>query len=316
MKQTFYRMVKKILLILPLRFTEYINSYNHKRYIQRIFSEKRLGNLRREILEYYSNFPQDKISRELSEPIDFLKHNPLTYFPCNLSSKYCAENVQLFFDQGIGLNFALIDGKRLYFKRGWTESECIQYCYCIQAEQDKNSPHRYLSEQFTVQTNDIVVDVGAAEGIFSLDVIEKAIRVYLFESDRGWIEALEATFVPWKEKVIIVDSFVSDKDDQTNITLDTFFQNREHPAFLKVDVDGAEAKLLKGCMHLLAVHKPMKIALCTYHKQEDESMFSKLLREEGFNISYSKGYMLFINDELKPPYFRRGVLRAVKSNRV
>ena len=313
MKQIFYSMAKKILLILPVRITEHINRYRHKRYVQRIFSEKRLGNLRREILEYYSSLPQDKISHELSETIDFLKHNPVTYFPCNLSKMYCAEKVQLFFDQETGLNFALIDGKRLYFKRGWTERECIRYCYCIQEEQDENSPHRYLSEKFTVQTNDIVVDVGAAEGIFSLEVIEQAGRVYLFESDRGWIEALEATFSPWKEKVIIVDRFVSDEDNQTNITLDSFFQNREWPTFLKVDIDGGEAKLLKGCNHLLGVQKPMKFALCTYHKQEDESMFSKLLREDGFDISYSKGYMLFINDELKPPYFRRGVLRAVKA---
>ena len=305
---------KKILKILPARFIKNIKTYRAKRYEQRIFSEKRLGNLRCEILKYYSTLPQYKMSIELSTAVDFLKHKPVTYFPCNLTRKYGPEMIHLTLDQETKLNFALINGKRMFFKRGWTESKCIEYCYSILEEQDENSPHRYLSESFTVQTDDIVVDVGAAEGIFSLDVIERASKIYLFEVDSGWTEALEATFAPWKEKVEIVNKYLSDYDyeDHKSITLDSFFQNKKRPDFIKVDVDGAEAKVIKGCSQLLSAQEHLKIALCTYHKLEDESVFSGLLRENGFNISFSKCFFLFINDELSPPYFRRGVLRAMK----
>lgn len=306
---------RKILKNLPARFIKNVKTYRAKRYKrheQRMFSEKRLCNLRCEILKYYSTLPQYKMSIELSTAVDFLKHKPVTYFPCNLTRKYGPEMVYLTLDKETKLNFALINGKRMFFKRGWKESDCIKYCYCIQEEQDENSPHRYLSENFTVQTDDIVVDVGAAEGIFSLDVIERASKIYLFEVNSGWTEALEATFAPWKEKVEIVNKYVSDFEDHESIALDSFFQNKKRPDFIKIDVDGAEAKVIKGCSQLLSAQEHLKIALCTYHKLEDESVFSGLLRENGFNISFSKSFLLFINDELSPPYFRRGVLRAMK----
>ena len=124
------RYMVKVLLFLPRRFMNYVN---HKRKVKRVFSKKRLELLRREILYYYSNLPQDKILHELWEAIDFLKHNSVDYFPCKLSKILSAKDVQLIFDKENGLNFSLVDGKRMYFKRGWTESECIEYCYCIQS---------------------------------------------------------------------------------------------------------------------------------------------------------------------------------------
>jgi predicted RNA methylase len=312
MNRLFHTMAQKV-LVLPRRLADRINGYRHQRYVQRVFSTQRLERLRREILDYYTALPADRVSPELAEATAFLRQHSATYFPCTLSKNYGAADVSLSLDPDRGLHYALVNGKRMYFKRGWTEDECIQYCYCIQQEQDENSPHRYLAGGFTVQGGDIVADIGAAEGIFALEVIEQAGKVYLFEADRGWIEALEATFAPWKEKVEIVDRFVSDTDTPATVTLDGFFRDRAHPNFLKVDVDGAETKQLRGCKTLLAAQTPMRIALCTYHQQEDEARFSKLLQDHGFAISYSKGYFLFINDELKPPYFRRGVLRATRT---
>ncbi len=310
---------KEVLKILPVSVTKNIKTFKHNietyignYYAQRMFSEKRLENLRCEILKYYSTPRKEIISTELSAAVDFLKHNPVNYFPCKLIREYRPEMVHLGLDQETKMNYALINGKRMFFKRGWADSKCINYCYCIQQEQDENSPHRYLSESFTVETGDIVVDVGAAEGIFSLNVIERASKIYLFEPDSSWNEALEATFAPWKEKVEIVNKYLFDKVSHERITVDSFFQNKKQPDFMKIDVDGEEAKVIKGCSQLLAVQEHLKIAICTYHKQEDESVFSKLLSEKGFYISFSKGFILFINDELSPPYFRRGVLQAVK----
>lgn len=47
----------------------------------------------------------------------------------------------------------------------------------------------------------MIADIGSAEGNFSLSNIENVKKVYLFESDKEWIEALEATFRPWRDKV-------------------------------------------------------------------------------------------------------------------
>jgi hypothetical protein len=35
-------------------------------------------------------------------------------------------------------------------------------------EQDPDSPHRYLTDSFTIGNDDVLADIGAAEGNFSL----------------------------------------------------------------------------------------------------------------------------------------------------
>ena len=47
------------------------------------------------------------------------------------------------------------------------------------------------------------MDAGCAEGYTSLEVVEEVDHLYLFECDEAWIEALEATFALWREKVTI-----------------------------------------------------------------------------------------------------------------
>ena len=74
-----------------------------------------------------------------------------------------------------------------------------------------------------------LLDIGAAEAVFTLDTIDYIDRAYLFECDEAWIEALEATFAPWNDKIMIVRKYVSDVDDDNNITLDTFFQDEGRP---------------------------------------------------------------------------------------
>ena len=86
-----------------------------------------------------------------------------------------------------------------------------------------------------------LLDIGAAEAVFTLDTIDYIDRAYLFECDEAWIEALEATFAPWNDKIMIVRKYVSDVDDDNNITLDTFFQDEGRPIdnlFLKMDIEG------------------------------------------------------------------------------
>ena len=61
----------------------------------------------------------------------------------------------------------------------------------------QSSSHSYhFNINYT--STDIAVDAGAAEGIWSLDIIDKIKELYLFECDDDCIEPLRATFAPWK----------------------------------------------------------------------------------------------------------------------
>lgn len=180
-------------------------------------------------------------------------------------------------------------------------------------EQDPQCPHCYENESFKFESGDVLVDIGAAEGNFALSVVEKASRIILFESNKEWIEPLNATFEPWKDKVTIVKKFVGDVSDSTCTTLDDYFAADEKLSFLKIDVEGAESRLLDGCKRILQDQKPLKVAICTYHKPEDEQEFKERLTRYGFETSHSDGFVLLFTDrKLKAPYLRRGLVRAIK----
>lgn len=172
-------------------------------------------------------------------------------------------------DRERGLHYILNkQDRRLYFRRN-TPIERIEKCYRILAiEQDIRSPHHYLDNIREV-TGKTFVDIGSAEGFTSLEVVEEAAHLYLFEQDELWIEALEATFEPWKEKVTITRKYVSDKNTEQEVTLDTFFKdkNKEH-LFLKMDIEGAERYALAGSKQLFCEQK-LKFAVCTYHGNDD-----------------------------------------------
>ena len=268
--------------------------------------------LRSSILDYYGSLPESP-DQELTAVLNYLKTNPIEVFPYHFQNQYIANNIEVFDDQEKGLRYVMLDGKKLYFKKRWSKKR-IQHSFNeLTKEQDPQSPHRYLTDQFKIEDGEVLVDIGVAEGNFALGAVEKASRLILFETDKEWIEALNATFEPWKEKVLIINKFVSDITNSSNTTLDDFLASGEKITFLKIDVDGAESRLLKGCQRILNEQKPLKLAICTYHKQDDERDFKALLSSNGFETTHSDGFMLFYYDKkMKAPYLRRGLLRAVK----
>lgn len=183
----------------------------------------------------------------------------------------------------------------------------------MRREQDSQSPHCYENETFKVEHGDVLVDIGAGEGNFALSVVEQASRIVLFESNKEWLEPLRATFRPWKDKVTIVNKFVGDINDSTSTTLDEYFSVDEKISFLKIDIEGAESLLLEGSKRILQVQHPLKVAICTYHKPEDEQEFRELLTQYGFATSPSNGFVILFTDrKMKAPYLRRGLIRATK----
>lgn len=255
-------------------------------------------------------------SDELAVVKRFLRYNLVEVFNDPFVFPYNFRRIQVFWDEIKTLWFVYTStGKRLYFKRGLSREKVVVMYNSLCKEQDIHSPHHYFFEELHLSGNSVVADIGVAEGNFGLEIIDKVKELYLFECEEAWIEALEATFEPWKAKVHIVNSFVSDRTSPNSIRLDDFFHGKQVPDLLKLDVEGAEAQVLHGGKNLLRETKITELLVCTYHQKGDAENLSEKLIESGYSITFSAGYMLFLNGGLKaqPPYdFRKGLLHAVR----
>lgn len=262
------------------------------------------------ILNYYKNQPSS--DHEVTEAISYLKKNDLSVFPYDFFNHYKIKNIEVLIDDTCQMPYVKHFNKKLYFKKSWTEKHIIDAYRFLLAEQDIKSAHCYLTVDYTINDNAVVVDVGAAEGIFVINDIERIKHVYLIETDSEWIEALKETYKPWSNKITIINKFISSIDNEKNMTLDSYFSNIDID-FLKIDVDGAEEELLKGAESVIT-NKVAQLAICTYHKTNDNKDFSKYLLSKNYKIENSKGYMLFYFDSgFEAPYFRRGLIKAKKN---
>lgn len=219
------------------------------------------------------------------------------------------------YDKETGLYFTLFENKKMYFARYLnSKSKVLNYYKTIILEQDMDSPHKYLVDGFDVDENSIIVDAGVAEGNFSLSVVENAKKIYLFEPNLDWIEALRYTFAPYKDKVFIVESYLSDFTNGNTITLDNFISENKVD-FIKLDIEGEEYYALKGAQKTILNSERIKCAVCCYHQENDYVVLSNLLREFGMETKHSKGYMWFPYDRdpvFSHPTLRRGLIRAEK----
>ena len=197
-----------------------------------------------------------------------------------------------------GLPYVVHQGKRLYFKRNMRDYTQWTYKHLL-IEQDKRSAHCYINTYDELKGK-ILLDIGTAEGIFTLNAIEQISHAYLFECDEEWIEALEATFAPWKEKITIVRKYVSDTDEGDYITLDRYFQETASGKrfFLKMDIEGYERKALKGAQQLLK-QADVSGAVCLYHRKDDKEVIQKICAENGFETSIRPNF-LYIENEMRP----------------
>jgi hypothetical protein len=198
-----------------------------------------------------------------------------------------------------------------------TEEKARNYVRSLMAEQDEHSPHRYLSKEFELSDGAYIMDIGAAEGIFTLLNVDKISKAYLVESDEEWIKALELTFGDYKDKVEIIHGFVSDACDGDVITIENILKDR-NVDLIKMDIEGAEIQALKGAKKLL-FSQNIDIAVCTYHYPEDYERIYDLLVSYGYNdISNSEGYLTPIHFDMIDktetfPKLSRGILRGRKN---
>jgi hypothetical protein len=197
-------------------------------------------------------------------------------------------------DNTNGLPYVFHNGKKLYFKRDMLTSAEVAYRGLL-IEQDKRSAHRYV-DSYEELKGKTLLDIGAAEAIFTLDTIEYIDHAYLFECDDAWIESLEATFALWKDRITIVRKYVSDVDDDNNITLDRFFQDEGKSIdnlFLKMDIEGYERKALKGAVHILEHGQQIDGSVCIYHLHDDKKVIESELKNFNLKTSIQLGYLYF-----------------------
>jgi hypothetical protein len=276
---------------------------------------KQFSGLHREIVAYLEGrAASGNISREEIEILTYIKTNFLSVFPYEFARKYEQKDIEVHFDRSVQLHYVDWNGKKLYWKKDFSVFDIKRAVKALLIEQDPASPHRYLTSGFSLKENGVIVDVGAAEGIFSLDAVEHAKKIYVIEADPSWEKALEATFSPWKHKVDLIFKFGSDKSDNSSIALNDIYRKEGRIDFIKIDVEGAETKVLAGASEVVKMaNDNLQIVVCTYHKQTDADTLSNLLKSLGCRSSFSDGYMFFIydNDQV-PPYLRKGLIRANK----
>ena len=273
-----------------------------------------LKNIRLNILDFYKESPPSPENHQILEVTSFLKKNPLHMFPYDFIHKYNSQQIEVHKDEKSDYRYVIYENKRLFYPLGWS-SENIKYSHSFSClEQDNESPHSYASSSFSYKEDDIAVDAGAAEGNFSLSIINKVKKLYIFECSEGWVGALQKTFEPWHEKVEIISMKLSKKVTSESTTLDHFLaEKNELPTILKIDVDGGEKDLLRGASRILRQSDKLKISLCTYHQKNDFREFKTLLEKLDFKVHSSKGYMIFYLDEpLEEPYLRKALLFASK----
>jgi hypothetical protein len=181
--------------------------------------------LRLDIIRYLESELREKPDGKKEEFLKILWKNPLYMIPYEYDYVPPLHKAVVY-DDVDGNRYVLHDGKKLYFPNDWSVFQIKLAYMALLKEQHIKSPHRYETDDIYVHDGDIIADCGAAEGIWALSSVEKAGKIYLFECEENWIAALKKTFEPWKDKVEIVNKFVSDTNSGNNITIDEFFSNR------------------------------------------------------------------------------------------
>jgi len=268
---------------------------------------------RKNILEYYSKKPDAEISEEIRTALDYIKRKGTLAFPYPFWEKYKLSDVKVFKDDECNLRYVIHEGHRLYFKEGMRASRIKRLYSSLLREQDPISPHCYHSPDFLINPDSVIFDIGAAEGIYALMMIDKVSKIYLLEADKKWIKALEKTFEPWKDKVVIINKYVSNQNSDTEITVDSITKDFEKsiPIVLKIDVEGAEKIVIEGAANTVVnPESDIKAIICTYHKQNDHHELSAIMNTYNFKISTTSNYMLYTDRTFAPPYFRRGLIHC------
>lgn len=165
--------------------------------------------------------------------------------------------------------------------------------------------HYYQKEHTKVDDGEIILDIGTAEGLFPLSVIEKCDHIYMIEPSKEFFKCLEKTFKFYSEKVSLHNVAIGNMDGEipfdensldgkvTSNTLenhlisifkvDTLLGDNKI-TYLKADIEGFEQEMLKGAENVIKKNKP-KIAITCYHAQNNPDEIINIIK--GFVPEYN-----------------------------
>lgn len=257
---------------------------------------------------------EDCKEKEIQEIMDYLDSHPLQVFNYSFVENYKNEDFYIQYDEDKNLFYTLYYNKKMYFSRSFQDVEKVrEYYRSICLEQDIDSPHKYLTDTFEVPDDAVVIDAGVAEGNFALSIVERAKKIYLFEPDSEWVEALRYTFEPYLKKVVIINKCLSNYIDGRTTTIDETLCGTKVD-FIKMDIEGEEYYALQGAEKSIAASEKLRCVVCTYHQEFAHSGIKELLEKLCFKVETSAGFMWYPDSSniMRAPVLRRGIIRAEK----
>ena len=165
----------------------------------------------------------------------------------------------------------------------------------------------YETETFTLHKNDVVIDVGANMGIFSLLAMKRGVKtVYAFEPLKHALSHLNANIVSnnYEDRIIPIPyalsnksgavsfienkdnmgaSRITDNDTESTCTINCFTldewvheNNIQKIDFIKADIEGSERDMLTGARNVIKRDHP-RLAICTYHLRDDPKVIRDII---------------------------------------
>lgn len=257
------------------------------------------------LLRYYEN---RQMSDDEEEVVTHVKTHPISMYPYEFAVSYEHLPVEVF--QAEEHFFVYHHGEKLYFPKEYTRERVVSYYRFLLSEQDEKSPHRYMEKGEGIPTGGCFVDVGAAEGFLGLEHIRGLAKLILIEPDEQWVEALQLTFSPYRDRTEILFQYAGTNTAEGVIAL-CDLDCISTADYIKIDVEGQEMQVLEG-LDVSKLKSGCKVAVCAYHNQGDERLLNQYFSEHGMRYQRNRGYLLSTWGGYAEPYLRTGVIRAIK----
>ena len=173
----------------------------------------------------------------------------------------------------------------------------MDFCQTVDECFNPHNWHNFLSPRFHIGTADVVIDCGAAEGLFTWFAAQRGAQVHAFEPDAGFVASMRKSFAD-SPQVSINHCALGHRSGQAYLSEDEIFSRltaadcgtpvelrtlddamgEAKVTFLKADVEGYEFRVLLGAEAVIRRHQP-RIAVTVYHPQNNVAEITDFLRE-------------------------------------